>query len=69
MRKVKLLTPRQAKAYMVLALRNIKRSPNEISEQEMWDEMETVMSVYDTKEVIQKIAGINDSFRIKQYKI
>lgn len=68
MRKVKTLTPKQAKAYMTLALRNLKISPNEITDQEMWDEMEAVMNVYYPKDAVKNTSDIDDSYRIKDEK-
>lgn len=68
MRKVKTLTPKQAKAYMTLALRNLKISPNEITEQQLWDEMEAVMNVYYPKDAIKNTNDIDDSYRIKDKK-
>lgn len=65
--KVKSITKKQAKAYMVLALRNLKVSKNEIVEQEMWDEMETVIALYTPKDAVQKVKGkIVDKFRVKE---
>lgn len=63
--KVKTLTKKQAKSYMVVALRNLKASPNEISEQELWDEMETVMSLYTPKQAVEKVKDkIKDTYRV-----
>ena len=50
---------------MVVALRNLKASPNEISEQELWDEMETVMSLYTPKQAVEKVKDkIKDTYRV-----
>lgn len=63
--KVKTLTKKQAKSYMIVALRNLKASPNEISEQELWDEMETVMSLYTPKQAVEKVKDkIKDTYRV-----
>lgn len=64
--KIKSLTKRQAKSYMIVALRNLKASPNEISEQEMWDEMETVMSIYTPNQATDiAMERIEDNYRVK----
>lgn len=65
--KIKSITKKQAKAYMVLAYRNIKLSANEMTEQELWDEMETVMALYKPKDAVEKVKNtIVDKFRVKQ---
>ncbi len=64
--KIKSLTKRQAKSYMIVALRNLQASPNEISEQEMWDEMETVMSIYTPNQATDiAMERIEDNYRVK----
>ena len=64
--KIKSITKRQAKAYMLMALRNLKISSNEITEQSMWDEMETLMRLFTPKQVVDKaILHIDDTFRVK----
>lgn len=64
--KTKSLTKRQAKSYMIVALRNLQASPNEISEQEMWDEMETVMSIYTPNQATDiAMERIEDNYRVK----
>lgn len=64
--KIKSITKRQAKAYMLMALRNLKISSNEITEQSMWDEMKTVMRLFTPKQVVDKaILHIDDTFRVK----
>ena len=64
--KIHTITKKQAKSYMVLALRNLKASPNVISEQELWDEMETVMSIYQPYQAVEMVMDkINDSYRVK----
>lgn len=63
--KIKSITKKQAKAYMVIALENFKNSPNKLSKQEMWDEMETVMSLYTPKQAVEKVKNkINDTYRV-----
>lgn len=65
--KIKSITKKQAKAYMVIALRNLETSPNEITEQEMWDEMEAVMSLYTPKQAVNNVKNeIKDTYRVKQ---
>ncbi len=65
--KIKSITKKQAKSYMVIALRNLKASPNEITEQEMWDEMEAVMSLYTPKQAVNNVKNeIKDTYRVKQ---
>lgn len=65
--KIKSITKKQAKSYMVIALRNLKESPNEITEQEMWDEMEVVMSLYTPKQAVNNVKDkIKDTYRVKQ---
>lgn len=66
--KVKSITRKQAKSYMVLALRNIKASANnEITEQKMWDQMEVVMSLYTPKRAVENVKEkIKDTYRVKQ---
>ena len=64
--KIHTITKKQAKSYMVLAVRNLKASPNEISEQELWDEMETVMSMYQPYQAVEMVADtIKDNYRVK----
>ena len=64
--KIRSLTKRQAKSYMIVALRNLQASPNEISEQEMWDEMETVMSIYTPNQATDiAMERIEDNYRVK----
>lgn len=65
--KIKSITKKQAKAYMVLAYRNIKSSANEMTEQELWDGMEAVMAVYKPKDAVEKVKDtIVDKYRVKQ---
>ena len=65
--KIKSITKKQAKSYMVIALRNLKASPNEITEQEMWDEMEAVMSLYTPKQAVNNVKNeIKDTYRVTQ---
>ncbi len=65
--KIKSITKKQAKSYMVIALRNLEASPNEITEQEMWDEMEAVMSLYTPKQAVNNVKNeIKDTYRVKQ---
>ena len=64
--KIKSLTKRKAKSYMIVALRNLQTSPNEISEQEMWDEIETVMSIYTPNQATDiAMERIEDNYRVK----
>lgn len=64
--KIKSLTKRQAKSYMIVVLRNLQTRPNEISEQEMWDEMETVMSIYTPNQATDiAMERIEDNYRVK----
>ena len=63
--KIKSITKKQAKSYMVIALENLKNSSSKISEQEMWNEMETVMSLYTPKQAVEKVKNkINDTYRV-----
>ena len=65
--KIKSLTKKQAKAYMVIALRNLKTSTNEITEQAMWDSMEATMSLYTPQQAVNKVINeINDTYRVKK---
>ena len=62
---MKSITKKQAKSYMVIALENLKNSSSKISEQEMWNEMETVMSLYTPKQAVEKVKNkINDTYRV-----
>ena len=64
--KIKSITKKQAKAYMVIALRNLKASPNEITEQAMWDGMETVMALYTPQQAVNNVKDkIRDTYRVK----
>lgn len=63
--KIKSITKKQAKSYMVIALENLKNSSSKISEQEMWNEMETVMALYTPKQAVEKVKNkINDTYRV-----
>ena len=63
--KIKSITKKQAKSYMVIALENLKNSSSKISKQEMWNEMETVMSLYTPKQAVEKVKNkINDTYRV-----
>ena len=63
--KIKSITKKQAKSYMVVALENLKNSSSKISKQEMWNEMETVMSLYTPKQAVEKVKNkINDTYRV-----
>lgn len=68
--KIKSVTKKQAKAYMLIAYRILKHSKNEISEQSMWDEMEAVMSLYTPKQAVNIAKDkVKDTYRVNGERI